>query len=51
MLVFFAGKKDEPMKYDVGAIVLVILLALFAMAMAGAEFVMDNYPRLKEFIQ
>jgi uncharacterized membrane protein HdeD (DUF308 family) len=50
MLVFFAGNKEEPMKYDMGAIALVIFLAFFAMVMAGAEFVLDNYLELKKLI-
>ncbi|MDS0527444.1 hypothetical protein NNC19_17275 [Clostridium sp. SHJSY1] len=31
--------KEEKMQYDFGAIILVIILAFFAMGMGGAEFV------------
>jgi uncharacterized membrane protein HdeD (DUF308 family) len=42
LLASFMVNKEEPMKYDVGAIVLIIILAFFAMAMAGAEFVIKG---------
>ena len=37
------------MKYDVSAIVLVIILSIFAMGMAGMEFVITHLVEFKTF--
>lgn len=34
--------KEEKMQYDFGAIILIIILAFFAMGMGGAEFVYSH---------
>lgn len=42
VIVSYVLNKEEKMQYDGGAIVLVIFMAMFAMAMGGAEFVMEH---------
>ncbi|HHT65151.1 MAG: LiaI-LiaF-like domain-containing protein [Caldicoprobacterales bacterium] len=42
--------KEEQMKYDGGAIVLMFILAFFAMAMAGAEFILNNMNEFRGFL-
>lgn len=39
--------KEEKIKYDTGAIFLVIILSLFAMGMAGIQILIENYQQLK----
>lgn len=39
--------KEEQIRYDGGAIVLIIVLAFFALTMAGAEFVINNVNELR----
>lgn len=39
--------KEETMKYDTGAIGLVIVLSFFAMGMGGLEFVITNLPQFR----
>ncbi|MDR3595883.1 hypothetical protein [Clostridium sp.] len=35
--------KEEKMQYDFGAIILVIILAFFAMGMGGVEFIITHF--------
>lgn len=46
ILAAYIINRDEKMRYDVGAVVLLVLLSCFAFCMAGAEFLI-NYPGLK----
>lgn len=46
MIVGYAVNKEEQIRYDGGAIFLIILLSFFAMGMAGIEFILKHY---KEF--
>lgn len=39
--------KEEKMQYDFGAIILVIILAFFAMGMGGAEFIITHLAQFK----
>ncbi|MEY7998750.1 hypothetical protein AB8U03_00820 [Clostridium sp. Mt-5] len=39
--------EEEKIKYDTGAIILTIILSLFAMGMAGVEFMMAHYSQFK----
>ena len=50
VLAYYMFSKEEPMKYDRGAILLIIILAFFTMAMAGAEFILNNINELREFL-
>lgn len=42
IIVAYIVNKDDKIKYDGGAIALIIILAIFAMGMAGAEFTMNH---------
>ena len=42
VIVSYIVNKEEKIRYDSGAIALVIFLAMFAMVMGGAEFVMEH---------
>ena len=42
--------KEEKMKYDFSAIILVIMLAFFAMGMGGAEFIITHLSQFKGII-
>lgn len=42
VIISYGVNKEEKMQYDGAAIVLVIFMALFAMVMGGAEFVMEH---------
>ena len=42
LLSYFANGKNA-MKYDFGAAILILLCAMFAVCLAGAQFIMDNY--------
>lgn len=42
--------KEEKMRYDFSAIILVIILVFFAMGMGGAEFIITHLPELKGVI-
>lgn len=39
--------EEEKIKYDTGAVILTIILSLFAMGMAGVEFMMAHYSQFK----
>jgi uncharacterized membrane protein HdeD (DUF308 family) len=45
ILLSYFFNKEEKLKYDAGAILLVVTLSLFAMCMACAQFVIYNWPR------
>ena len=47
IILAYTINKEEQMKYDGGAIILVIGLSLFSMVMAGAEFAIANFPKLR----
>lgn len=47
IILAYAINKEDQMKYDGGAIILVIGLAFFSMVMAGAEFAIANFPQLR----
>ena len=42
MIVAYLLNKDSVIKYDAGAIVIVIILSVFAMGMGGTEFIIDH---------
>lgn len=42
MIVSYFINKQEKMKYDAGAIALITVFSVFAMCMAGAEFIINN---------
>ena len=42
IVISYIVNKDEKIRYDGGAIALIIVLAVFAMCMGGMEFVIEN---------
>lgn len=42
MIVAYLLNKDSAIRYDAGAIVIVIILAMFAMGMGGTEFILEH---------
>ena len=42
ILISYLIQKTEPVRYDGGAIFLMLLVCLFTFCMAGAEFVLEN---------
>lgn len=42
--------KEEKIRYDAGAIALIIILAFFAMGMAGTEFVINHLEQFRKII-
>ena len=50
IIISYMVKKEETMKYDGWAIFLIIILAFFSMAMAGAEFVLNHFSELKTLL-
>lgn len=50
IILAYVINKEEKMRYDFGAIILVIILTFFAIGMGGAEFVINNFSKLKEII-
>ncbi|EKO1912251.1 hypothetical protein PZQ55_001294 [Clostridium botulinum] len=50
IIVAYIINKEEKMKYDFGAIVLVIILVFFAMGMGVAEFVISHLAQFKGII-
>ena len=42
IIVGYIINKEDKMKYDFSAIILVIILALFAMGMGGVEFIINH---------
>lgn len=47
ILLSYFLNPEKGMRYDAGAILIMIMLSLFAMCMAGAEFAINNWPLLK----
>ena len=47
IIAAYVLNNDQKLQYDFGAIVLVIILAFFAMAMGGAEFVVTHLPEFR----
>lgn len=47
IIVAYIINKEEKMKYDTGAIWMVILLSFFAMGMGGVEFILTNLSQFK----
>ena len=47
IIISHAVNKDEKMRYDGGAIVLVFIMAIFAMVMGCMEFVMEHINELR----
>lgn len=50
IIVAYIINKEEQMKYDASAIVLVIILSFFAMGMAGMEFVITHLSEFRNII-
>ena len=44
IILSYIINKEEKMRFDFGAVVMIVLLMLFAMALAGAEFVVAHLP-------
>lgn len=49
MLYAYAFGKGDTVKYDGGAIAVIILLCIFAMCMAGGELVLEYMTRAAEY--
>ena len=47
IIVAYIINKEEKMQYDFSAIILVIILAFFAMGMGGVEFIITHLPEFK----
>ena len=47
IIVAYVINKEEQMRYDAAAIVLVIILSFFSMCMAGMEFVITHLSEFK----
>lgn len=47
LIVAYIINNEEKLKYDVSAIILMILLSFFAMGMATIEFIINNFPQFK----
>ncbi|KEI87616.1 hypothetical protein EXM98_04445 [Clostridium botulinum] len=47
IILAYIINKEEKMKYDFGAIILVIILVFFAMGMGVAEFVITHWTQFK----
>ena len=50
IIVAYIINKEEKMKYDFSAIILVIMLAFFAMGMGGGEFIITHLSQFKGII-
>lgn len=50
IIVAYIINKEEKMKYDFGAIILVIILVFFAMGMGVAEFLITHWAQFKGII-
>lgn len=44
IIISYVANSKEKMKYDIAAIVLIIILSFFAMGMGVAEVIINNYP-------
>lgn len=47
IILAYIINKEEKMQYDFAAIVLVIILAFFAMGMGGIEFIVTHLPEFR----
>jgi uncharacterized membrane protein len=47
IIIAYTINKEEQMKYDVSAIVLIIILSFFAMGMASMEFIMNHLSQFR----
>lgn len=47
IIVAYLLNKEEIMKYDFGAIVLIILVSFFAMGMGGMEYIINHMDQIK----
>ena len=50
IIVAYIINKEEKMQYDFGAIILVVILAFFALGMGGAEFIITHLSQFKGII-
>ncbi|EPY2276716.1 MULTISPECIES: LiaI-LiaF-like domain-containing protein [Clostridium] len=50
IIIAYIINKEEKMKYDFGAIILVIILVFFAMGMGTAEFIITHWAQFKGII-
>lgn len=50
MIIAYVINKDDKLRYDSGAILLVIVLSFFSMGMAGTEFVITHLTQFKDGI-
>ncbi|QAT40614.1 DUF5668 domain-containing protein [Clostridium sp. JN-9] len=50
IIAAYVINKEEKIRYDTGAITLIIILSFFAMGMAGAEFVINHLTQLRNII-
>lgn len=48
IIAAYAINKEEKMRYDTGAIFLIIILSFFAMGMAGTEFVINHLTQFRD---
>ena len=47
IILSYLLNREDKLKYDGGAVFLILLLTFFCMIMAGAEFIIRNAPQLK----
>ena len=47
IIVAYIINKEEKMQYDFGAIILVVILAFFALGMGGAEFIITHLSQFR----
>jgi len=50
VIAAYVVNKEEKIKYDRGAIFLIIILTFFAMGMAGLQVLIENYQQFKIMI-
>lgn len=50
IIAAYVINKEEKIRYDAGAIALIIVLSFFAMGMAGTEFVINHLTQLRNII-
>jgi len=48
IIVTYIINKEEKMQYDFSAIILVVILAFFALGMGGAEFIITHLSQFRE---
>ncbi|MFL0194890.1 LiaI-LiaF-like domain-containing protein [Clostridium sp. WILCCON 0269] len=47
IIAAYIVNKEEKIRYDTGAVVIVMILCIFAMIMGAIQFVITNYPQFK----